>query len=262
MERILWKICNYFNHRFTLAVLDESTGRWPVAFSLKNIPYLKAENAGGRHILIKPDSAIQPYYFLADDLDSDLLTRHHQLKPGIFKSGRMVIETSPGNFQVWIHSSRPLDLVEKRYWLEKMHSDPGADPKNRWGRCPGFRNRKEKHKTPSGHYPLAKLVWVDWKRQANIPEIKLSPCSQKAFSHQPRGGVCHKNNITRPLYDKGNESATDFAYALALYRRGFIRTEIYNRIIQERQDWRNHAGEQKKIHYLTRTLLKAEKIIG
>jgi hypothetical protein len=109
---------------------------------------------------------------------------------------------------------------------------------------------------------LAKLVWVDWKRQANIPEIKLSPCSQKAFSHQPRGGVCHKNNITRPLYDKGNESATDFAYALALYRRGFIRTEIYNRIIQERQDWRNHAGEQKKIHYLTRTLLKAEKIIG
>jgi hypothetical protein len=74
--------------------------------------------------------------------------------------------------------------------------------------------------------------------------------------------VCHKNNITRPLYDKGNESATDFAYALALYRRGFIRTEIYNRIIQERQDWRNHAGEQKKIHYLTRTLLKAEKIIG
>ncbi|EMS81501.1 DNA-primase RepB domain-containing protein [Desulfotignum phosphitoxidans] len=169
MERILWKICNYFNHRFTLAVLDESTGRWPVAFSLKNIPYLKAENAGGRHILIKPDSAIQPYYFLADDLDSDLLTRHHQLKPKVFKPGRMVIETSPGNYQVWIHSSRPLDLAEKRYWLEKMHSDPGADPKNRWGRCPGFRNRKEKHKTPSGQYPLAKLVWVDWKRQANIP---------------------------------------------------------------------------------------------
>ncbi|WP_371904999.1 hypothetical protein [Desulfobacter postgatei] len=62
--------------------------------------------------------------------------------------------------------------------------------------------------------------------------------------------------------NKGNESATDLAYALALYRRGFTRTEIYNRIIQERQDWSNHAGERRKAQYLTRTLLKAEKIIG
>lgn len=262
MERIFCKICNYFNHRFSLAVLDESTGKWPVAPFPKNIPYLKAENAGGRHILLKPDSDIQPYYFLADDLNSDLLTRHHQLKSGFFKPGRMVIETSPGNYQVWIHSSRFLDLAEKRYWLKKLHSDPGADPKNRWGRCPGFRNRKAKHKTPSGQYPLAKLIWVDWKRQANIPEINLSSCSQKAFSHQPQGGVCHKNKITRSLYDKGNESATDFAYALALYRRGFTRMQIHNRIIQERQDWSNHAGEQKKAQYLTRTLLKAEKLVG
>ncbi|MCA1793059.1 MAG: RepB family DNA primase [Desulfobacteraceae bacterium] len=202
MERILQKICNYFNHRFTLAVLDESTGRWPVTYSPKNIPYLKAENAGGRHILIKPDSAIQPYYLLADDLDSDLLTRHHQLKSGIFKPGRMVIETSPGNYQVWIHSSRHLDLAEKRYWLGKLHSDPGADPKNRWGRCPGFRNRKVKHKTPSGQYPLAKLVWVDWKRQANIPEIKLSPCFQMAFSHKPRGACVIKTILPGPFIIK------------------------------------------------------------
>ena len=262
MERILWKISNYFKHRFSLAVLDESTGRWPVPPSPKNIPYLKAENAGGRHILLKPDTVIQPYYFLVDDLDIDLLTRHHRSKSGDFKSGRMVIETSPGNYQVWIHSSRPLALTEKLYWLKKLHSDPGADPKNRWGRCPGFRNRKVKHRTPSGQYPLAKLVWVDWKRLANIPEIKLSSCSQKVFSNQPQGGVCHKNNITRSFYNRGNESTTDFAYALALYRRGFTRMEIYNRIIEERQNWSNHASESKKSRYLSKTLLKAEKIIG
>lgn len=110
MERILWKICKYFSHCFSLAVLDESKGKWPVTPSPKNIPYLKAENASGRHILIKPDSAIQPYYFLADDLNNALLIRQHQLKPGVFKSGRMIIETSPGNYQVWIHSSVPLTL--------------------------------------------------------------------------------------------------------------------------------------------------------
>ncbi|WP_394707313.1 hypothetical protein [uncultured Desulfobacter sp.] len=74
--------------------------------------------------------------------------------------------------------------------------------------------------------------------------------------------MCHKNNITRSLYNRGNESATDFAYALALYRRGFTRMEVYNCILQERQDWTNHASERKKEQYLTRTLLKAEKIIG
>ena len=187
MERILWKIGNYFKSRFSLAVLDETTGRWPVSSSPKNIPYLKAENAGGRHILLKPDPVIQPYYFLADDLDIDLLIRHHQSGPDFFKPGRMVIETSPGNYQVWIHSARPLNFAEKRYWLEKLHSDPGADPKNRWGRCPGFRNRKAKHRMASGQYPLAKLIWVDWNRQADIPKIELSSHTKKTFSHQPRG---------------------------------------------------------------------------
>ena len=122
--------------------------------------------------------------------------------------------------------------------------------------------KKEKHKTDSGQYPLAKLIWVDWKNQADIPEIKLVSHPKKAFSHQPRGGVCHNENITRSFYNKGNESATDFAYALALYRRGFTRTEVYNRIIQERQDWANHACARKRKQYLTRTLLKVEEIIG
>jgi len=55
----------------------------------------------------------------------------------------MVVETSSGNYQVWIHSDRPLSLDEKRYWLKRLHNDPGADRNNRWGRYPGFRNRKK-----------------------------------------------------------------------------------------------------------------------
>ena len=125
-----------------------------------------------------------------------------------------------------------------------------------------FRNRKAKHRMASGQYPLAKLIWVDWNRQADITIIELSSRSKRPFSHQPQGGVCHNDNLTRSLYNKGNESATDFAYALALYRREFTRTEIYNRIIEERQDWSNNAGSQKRTQYLNRTLLKAEEIIG
>jgi RepB DNA-primase N-terminal domain/RepB DNA-primase C-terminal helical domain len=174
----------------------------------------------------------------------------------------MVVETSPGNYQVWIHTSRSLSLNEKRYWLKRLHSDPGADPHNRWGRCPGFRNRKQKHRTSSGQYPLAKLVWVDWKNKANIPEPRLNLPKKNTFTHQPQGGVCHKNTLNRIDYEKGDESATDFAYALALCRNGFSQIEIFQRIIAERRNWNNHKGPKKIENYLNRTVMKAFKFVG
>ncbi len=262
MDHILWKINQFFYNHYSLAVLDEKKGRWIVKPESKNIAYLKAENANGRHILIKPDPQIDPYYLLVDDLNKNQLNKHHKSSANIYKYGRMVVETSPDNYQIWIHSSRALSLKEKRYWLEKLHSDPGADPNNRWGRCPGFRNRKQKHRTSSGRYPLAKLIWVDWKNKANIPEKRLTSRKKYIFSHQPRGGVCHKDNLTRAHYENADESATDFAYALALCRRGYNLTEILQRIMTERQNWENHTGPEKKENYLKRTITKAWKIVA
>jgi hypothetical protein len=183
MERVFEKVGRFFRQKWQLAVLDLNSGRWIVESKASNIPYLKAENANGRHILIRPTPVVDPCYMMADDLDRHLLRRHHCRPDGSWKPGRMVVETSPGNFQVWIHSSRFLQLDEKRHWLVKMRSDPGADPKNRWGRCPGFRNRKEKYRDSKGRYPLSRLIWVDWKNEAVIP--RLSP--------QPRGGCVVKN---------------------------------------------------------------------
>jgi len=117
MENILYKISRFFYNHFSLAVLDEKAGRWIVKPESKNIPYLKAENANGRHILVKPDPHMEPYYLLVDDLNINQITNHHKSSDNFFKYGRMVVETSPGNYQVWIHSSRPLSLTEKRYWL-------------------------------------------------------------------------------------------------------------------------------------------------
>ena len=263
MKNILWKIKNFFCNYCHLAVLDEQKGRWYVKAEAKNIPYLKAENAGGRHILIKPDSKIEPYYLLADDINLSLLNRHHKSDDTIFKNGRMVVETSPGNYQVWIHSGRRLILDEKRYWLKKLFSDPGADPHNRWGRAPGFRNRKMKHRTSSKQYPLARLIWVDWKNRAIIPEISLKTIRPKEdISHLPQGEVCHNYILSRTQYDKGDESATDFAYALALIRRGFSITETSHRILAQRQDWKNHKGTNKRENYLQRTISKAARIIA
>ncbi len=262
MKTILWKINCFFYGHCSLAVLDEAAGRWIVKSESKNISYLKAENANGRHILVKPDQQIEPYYLLVDDLNINQVNSHHRSSANLYKYGRMVVETSPGNYQVWIHSSRSLSLNEKRYWLKKLNSDPGADPHNRWGRCPGFRNRKQKYRTASGQYPLAKLVWVDWKNKANIPKIRLNLSKKTIFSPQPQRGVCHNNTLTRTNYEKQDESATDFAYALALCRNGFNQIEISQRIIAERLNWKNHNSPKKIENYLNRTIAKAFKIVG
>ncbi|SMD14820.1 RepB DNA-primase [Desulfocicer vacuolatum DSM 3385] len=263
MEKILWKLRRFFNSSCHLAVLDITAGkRWILDLAFKNIPYLKAENVQGRHILIQP--LVQAEYLMADDITSELLHRHHKMCDGTWKPGRMVVETSPDNFQVWIHANRALSLEEKRYWLKKMKSDPGADPYNRWGRCPGFRNRKSKYRNPFGHYPLARLVWVDWKQTAQIPPPVTATTQHKTPALSPlplEGGVCRLQNLSRNHYHRGDESATDFAYAVALFRRGMHENDVKCRILEQRDEWKNHSGQRQKEAYLNRTLCKAKKIV-
>jgi hypothetical protein len=261
MESIFEKLSRYFYHRWHVAVLDMDIGRWVIAPKPSNISYLKAENANGRHILIQPHSTSAPYYLLVDDLTWTLIQQQHQHKDGRWKPGRMLVETSNNNYQLWIHSRRPLSLNQKRYWLKRLNSDPGADPNNRWGRCPGFRNRKDKHRSSTGGYPLSKLIWIDWTGLADIPKIRTSQSKLQKFSHQPsEGGVCQHQKFCRSNYQRADESATDFAYAIALFRQEYNSQFVRNCLLSERKKWNNHSGEKRKQHYLERTIKRAKDI--
>jgi hypothetical protein len=88
MKNILWKIKKFFYNHCRLAVLDEAAGRWIVKSESNNISYLKAENANGRHILVKPDQHIEPHYLLVDDLNIDQLNSHHKSATKLFKKAR------------------------------------------------------------------------------------------------------------------------------------------------------------------------------
>lgn len=263
MEKLFEKLHRFFRDSFHLAVLDlEAGARWTVEAKPSNIPYLKAENAQGRHILIQPLS--QACYLMVDDVSSNTLLFHHKFNNGAWKPGRMVVETSPDNYQVWIHAHRPLPLDEKRYWLKRLKSDPGADPSNRWGRSPGFRNRKKKYRDASGKYPLARLIWIDWKQNAYIPKPKTTQHLpiRTYLSPQPlEGGVCHAVKIFRHQYERGNESATDFAYAMAIIRRGGDDNYVRHRLLAERTDWSHHDGPRRKEAYLKRSIRRARCIV-
>ena len=104
MQRIFQKLDLYFPSGWRVAVLDMLKGRWIVESAPSKIGYLKAENASGRHILIQPKDP--SCYMPADDLNQSLILSHHRLPDGAWKPGRMVVETSPRNFQVWIRSQK------------------------------------------------------------------------------------------------------------------------------------------------------------
>ena len=88
----------------------------------------------------------------------------------------MIVSTSPENYQIWTHSDRELSVDEKRFWAGCMNSDPGADPRHRWGRCPGFFNRKEKHRSDRDRFPLAKPI--GWTGAIQRTSLKFQPFTQ------------------------------------------------------------------------------------
>jgi hypothetical protein len=157
-----------------------------------------------------------------------------------------------------------------------MGSDPGAHPRGRWGRMPGFRNRKEKY-FRNGEYPLARLVWVDFRRAAYIPVPESSPdpfpvpfASDSSGAVLPTpvsdrfcivsGGGCVSSECRRADYDCGDQHRTDFRFCLALMRRGLSDSEISGRLVSERADWENHKGDRRMGDYLKRTIRRARLI--
>ena len=261
MENILQKLTHYFKS-FEFGVLDRGKGAcWKIEADLKKMAYLKAMNANGAHIFMRPTFEEEHWFLMIDDLAWSGVEQHHK-KEGMWKPGRMVVETSPENFQVWLHSHRKLSVDEKSYWLKKLGSDPGATPLHRWGRAPGFRNRKEKYKTAQG-YPLARLVWIDYKGKVQIPHAPSLPSSQSGWCQHPlvKGTLPNSGQLSRSNYETGDESRTDFRFALALLRAGVEPTEVKVRIQNERTEWGNHYSHRIE-NYLNHTVEKAAKIVA
>jgi len=259
MERIFNKLESYFGS-WIVGIMNPDKGLWSVAPSGNQIGYLKAMNAGGYHIFMKPED--ERRFLLLDDVPVKRLK--HQKEHDRFRPGRLVVETSPGNFQVWIKAGRKISNPEKRYWIRYLKADSACDPNLRWGRCPGFRNRKNKYEK-DGQYPLSRLIWVDWKDIAKIPKVDI-PKEEKTL---PKALVRIKSvnrKMTTPIkrsdYDRGGESETDFSYVLALLRRGFDIDEIKGRLLSERSDWTHHKGEKRQAAYLERTVRRALEIIN
>lgn len=67
--------------------------------------------------------------------------------------------------------------------------------------------------------------------------------------------------LSRAHFQRPDESATDFAYAIALARTGLPDHQIRARILDERSSWNNHRGQRRIDRYLERTITRARQIV-
>jgi hypothetical protein len=258
MKKVFDKLSRYFGS-WKVGIMNPNGGMWSPEMDKDYIPYLKAMNARGYHIFMTPDD--EGCFLLLDDIPQTELGSQRDGER--YRAGRLVVETSPGNFQVWIKASRKLSNPEKRYWIRHFNSDTACDPNQRWGRCPGFRNNKPKYQK-NGRYPLSRLIWVDWKEVADVPKVDLpkAPETDNRIPAHPNRIKLDSGHICRGDYDRGDESATDFSYVLALLRRGFGEDDITQRLLSERHDWKNHKGDRRQSAYINRTIKRAVEIIN
>ena len=123
------------------------------------IPLLRYENTAPReaHIYIRPFGEHNRSFTLLDDLDGATVSRLH--KEGFTPSA--LVETSPGNFQAWLKHCQPLEgrlaTLAARILADRFDADPSAAGWMRYGRLPGFTNRKAAYQREDGNYPFVLL---------------------------------------------------------------------------------------------------------
>jgi hypothetical protein len=234
---------------------------------LKMLPYLKYRNANGAHIYIRP-TGDSPYTLL-DDLTPNTLD-------WLFAEGyapAAVVETSPGSFQAWLRHPQPLSkelgTLAAKTLAEQFGADRSAADWRRFGRAPGFTNRKPQHRNAQGLYPFARLTSHHGQSFALAEpfRLRLTALQQKAEQERAAARLNFASRSTRypapvtlsrfrtsPRYI-GRPAAADMAFCIAAYAQGWSEADIAAAL--KRNYLSRNTSRPRQAAYITRTLAKA-----
>ena len=234
---------------------------------LRMLPFLKYRNANGAHIYMRPTGESQ--YTLLDDLTAITLAR---LPPEGYAPAA-VIETSPGSFQAWLRHAQPLPkglgTLAAQILAHRFSADRSAADWRRFGRVPGFTNRKPQHRNAQGFYPYARLHThsgqpfaaaaafhcqllvshhtIERERTAQ----RLSYVGRPAHFTVP---VTLSRFRSAPRY-RGRPAAADMAFCIATFAQGWSASAIATAL--SRDYLSRDPSRSRKSAYISRTLDKA-----
>src|SRR6266403_6065131 len=128
---------------------------WDLDTLLRSVSWLRLKNSQGRNIYIRlrGEHALS----LIDDASIQVIER---LKSEGFAPG-VVLETSPGNFQAWLHHGqilpKHLSTLAARLLASRFGGDLASADWRHYGRLAGFTNRKDKYRKRDGTFPYVRL---------------------------------------------------------------------------------------------------------
>ena len=156
----------------------------PAESVLYRLPLLKAHNARGAHIYVRP--AGEHRFTVLDDLNSDSVAR----LSGDGYEPCAVVETSLGNFQAWLKHDdvypAPLSTFVAQTLAKRYSADPSAADWRRFGRLPGFTNCKPKYRKSNGLHPYVLLRSATGEQYLQAAYLRLEMTKLYQLQEQER----------------------------------------------------------------------------
>ena len=233
---------------------------------LRRIRYLKYRNANGAHIYFRPSG--ERRFTLLDDLNRSALA--------LLFSNRFepcaVVETSCNNYQAWLRHSRvlakALGTLAAQILANRYGADPSAADWRRFGRLPGFTNRKSQHRTNDGLFPFVRLHSHTGQQftQAEQFEREIATLQysrerermEQRQSFRPSTGraarPCLSQFRAAPKYE-GRPAAADMAFSIAAFASGSSETRITDALASEYLS--RDPNPSRRAAYVRRTKAKA-----
>jgi hypothetical protein len=166
----------------------------PAEDVLSRLALLKAHNARGAHIYIRP--AGEHRFTVLDDLNQNGVDR----LAGDGYEPCAVVETSLGNFQAWLKHDdvypAPLSTFVAQTLANRYSADPSAADWRRFGRLPGFTNCKPKYRKSNGLFPyvlLRSATGVQY-RQAAYLRLEMTKLYQLQEQERETRAAQHSAN--------------------------------------------------------------------
>ena len=236
---------------------------------LERLSLLKYRNALGAHIYIRPSG--EHRYTALDDLSEISLAR---LTTDGF-TPCTVVETSAGNFQAWLKHPAILPKLLGTFAAQTLaaryDADPSAADWRRFGRLPGFTNRKPKYKKPDGLFPFVRLkshngeqypvaesfaaeitkLYEAQEQERETRRLQVSPFPRRG----PRLLCLSLERFRTSSRYRDRPAAADIAFCVAAYANGMSEGRI-SRALEDDYLSRD-PSPSKRAAYIRRTVTKA-----
>jgi hypothetical protein len=237
---------------------------WTPEEIAERLPWLKAQNAKGLNINIRP---VGNHLTLLDDIT---LEKIESMKQDGFEPC-CIVRTSPGNYQAWLDHGYELTQDDAthaaQYLAKRFGSDFAAAGRRHFGRLAGFTNRKRKHLQPNGYFPFVRLEFAQQGQYTAADRFEDELRAYKAALETSRPAKPFAPFWPAPLRLKNIEDFradtsrypklhnADLAYAVYAISRGLDHSAIRSAIAS--RDLSHKGPRRAQTAYVERTLKKA-----